>query len=77
MRLIERLIDPEQLPTLCSHGAQAHQSISMAKNVGEVAESVMKEIEKRGISVLGNARFCQVRKQDFMAVMNKVSFRKK
>ena len=72
VRLIEQLIDPEQLPTLGAMVLKAHQKyIDGKRTLGEVADLLMEEIEKRGLSVLGKRDFCQVRKQDFMAVMNR------
>lgn len=72
VRLVEQLIDPEQLTTLGAMVLKAHQYyIDGRKTLDQVSQELMTDIEKNGLRILGNRDLCQVRKQDFMSVINR------
>ena len=72
VRLVEQLVDPEQLPTLGAMVLYAHRHLIDGKRtLKEVADRLEERIDSEGLRVLGKRDFCRVRKQEFMGVMNR------
>lgn len=72
VRLVEQLIDPEQLTTLGAMVLYAHKYlIDGKKNLSHIADELEQLIDQKGLRILGNRDFCRVRKQEFMAVINR------
>ncbi|EOS60064.1 hypothetical protein C815_01802 [Firmicutes bacterium M10-2] len=72
VRLVEQLIDPEQLTTLGAMVLYAHKYLMDGKkDLSQIADELELLINKKGLRILGNRDFCRVRKQEFMAVINR------
>ncbi len=72
VRLVEQLIDPEQLATLGAMVLYAHKYvIDRKRTLAEVADEIERAIDEKGLRILGKRDLCRVRKQEFMAVMNR------
>ena len=75
VRLVEQLVDPEQLPTLGAMVLYAHRHLIDGKRtLKEVADRLEERIDSEGLRVLGKRDFCRVRKQEFMGGYEPVSF---